>query len=365
MDKLIKFALIGCGRVAGHHARSILKVPQARTVAFCDLVQERAELLARESGAKYYTNYHQMFRLHPDIDVVCIATPSGMHYEHMQDIISRYGKHIVIEKPMVMTPAQGEMIKKLADKNRVHIFPVFQNRYNKAIQRVKKAIAQNELGDIVLATVRIRWYRPKKYYDRDPWRGTFSMDGGAMTNQGVHFIDLLRYLVGDPEKLSSLLSTYDVDIEVENTAAAILRFKNKATGIIEITTCAFDKDYEASLSIVGSKGMAVVGGIATNKLLTFTPDPTQEAISSEEFPMIYGFGHFDILSGVTESLLGHKSQRVIAFDDALATIRLLHALYHSDEVKNWVNLSGDCVSVRLGRPDEQIASLYRTQPEPS
>lgn len=360
MDKQIKFAVIGCGRVAGHHSQSICRIKQAKIVAFCDLIEERAASLAKDTGAPYYINYHQMFKMHPEIDVVCIATPSGMHFEHMQDIISRYKKHIVIEKPMVMTVAQGYEIKELAKKNNVHIFPVFQNRFNKAVKRVKTAIKNNELGEIILATVRIWWYRPQKYYDRDPWRGTFSMDGGAMTNQGIHFIDLLRYLVDDVEKVNSLLTTKSVNIEVENTAAAILKFNNSTSGIIEITTAAYPKDFEASLSIIGSKGTAVMGGIATNKLAIFTPDPDQEPLNSEEFPTIYGFGHFDILQGVTEFLMNRKSDSLVLFDDALETIRLLHALYKSDEVGSWVNVDEHCSSKRLGIPDDNIAKLYRT-----
>ena len=290
-EKQVNFAIIGCGRVAGHQSNSIGKISSAKITAFCDLIEERAVVLAKEIGAPYYTNYHEMFSKHPEIDVVSIATPSGMHFEHMKDVITRYKKHVVIEKPMVMTLDQGYSIKKLAEKCNVRIFPIFQNRFNKAVERVKTAIKNNELGEIILADIRIRWYRPQKYYDRDPWRGTFSMDGGAMTNQGVHFIDLLRYLSGEAEKVSSVLATRGVNIEVENVATALLKFKNSALGTIEITTAAYPKDFEASLSIVGSKGTAVIGGIATNKLLTFSPDPAQELMYSEEFPTIYGFGH--------------------------------------------------------------------------
>lgn len=359
-DKTIKFAIIGCGRVAGHHARSVVKIPYAKLIACCDLVAERAASFGKELGTFHYINYHEMLQRHPEIDVVCIATPSGMHFEHMRDVILRYNKHVVIEKPMVMTLSEGYEIKKLAEEKKVLIFPVFQNRFNKAIKRVKKSIGEEELGEIVLATIRIRWFRPQRYYDRDPWRGTFSMDGGAMVNQGIHFIDLLRYLAGDMESACSILSTREVDIEVENTAAATLRFKSGATGVIEITTFAYDRDYEASLSIVGTKGLAMVGGIATNKLLIFTPNPADEIAHSEEFPTIYGFGHYDILEGVVDELLGRKPRARVSFDDALETIRVLHALYRSDEEKQWIEINDKCFSARLGVPNEDIARLYRT-----
>lgn len=360
IDKQVNFAIIGCGRVACHQADSICKIPSAKVAAFCDLIEEKASMLAKKAGSSYYTNYHEMFHRHPEIDVVSIATPSGMHFEHMQDIITRYKKHIVIEKPMVMTLNQGNAIKKLAEKNNIRVFPVFQNRFNKAVERVKAAIRDDELGEIVLADVRIRWYRPQKYYDRDPWRGTFSMDGGAMTNQGVHFIDLLRYLTGEVEKVSSVLVTKGVDVEVENVGMALVKFKNSALGAIEITTAAYPKDFEASLSIVGSKGTAVIGGIATNKLVTFSPDPAQELMHSEEFPTIYGFGHGTIFKAVIESLTGRESEKIISFDDALKTIGLLHAIYRSDETGGWVQLDQNPCSERLGVLDDKLADLYRT-----
>ena len=359
-NRQVNFAIIGCGRVAGHQSNSINKIPLAKIVAFCDLIEERATLLAKEVSIPYYTNYHDMFNKHPEINVVSIATPSGMHFEHMKDVISRYKKHIVIEKPMVMTLDQGYSIKKSAEKCHVHIFPIFQNRFNKAVKRVKAAIRNNELGEIVLADIRIRWYRPQKYYDRDPWRGTFSMDGGAMTNQGVHFIDLLRYLGGEVEKVSSVLATKGVNIEVENVATALLKFKNNALGTIEITTAAYPKDFEASLSVVGTKGTAVIGGIATNKLLTFSPDSEQEFMHSEEFPTVYGFGHAAIFKGVVEFLMNGKSETLIHFDDALRTVGLLHAIYRSDETGRWVQVDKGYSSRRLGVINNKLADLYRT-----
>lgn len=361
MDNQVSIAIIGCGRVAAHQANLVNKMPYARVVAFCDMLEDKASSLAKLYNLPHYTNYHTMIKTHPEIDVLYIATPSGMHFEHMQDVISRYKKHVIIEKPMVMTIEQGDAIKALAERYEVNIFPVFQNRYNKAVQRVKYAVENNELGEIVMASVRIWWYRPQKYYDRDPWRGTFALDGGAMTNQGVHFIDLLRYLVGDARKVSSSLCTKGVDIEVENIAVGLLRFKNGALGTIEITTAAYPKDFEASLSIVGSKGTAIIGGIATNKLLVFTPDSGQESVYSEEFPTIYGFGHIEVFKRAAEYLMNKKSNIPTLFDDAMGTIKLLHALYRSDEIGDWVLTDGECSSSRLGRADDTLSKLYRTK----
>ena len=196
MDNKLNIALIGCGRVAGHHARSIAKIPElARLVAVCDLVEERGNDLANTYNIDAFNNYFEMLNQHPEIDVVSIMTPSGMHFEHALDIIENFQKHLVIEKPMVMTLDQGNRLKEEAKNNGVNIFPVFQYRFNKSVQKIKSTKKTNELGELFLATVRTRWCRPQSYYDRDPWRGTYSHDGGALTNQGIHHLDLLRWIV--------------------------------------------------------------------------------------------------------------------------------------------------------------------------
>jgi predicted dehydrogenase len=186
------------------------------------------------------------------------------------------------------------------------------------------------------------------------------MDGGVMANQGVHFIDVMRYLVGDALAVASSLTTRGVDIEVENMAAALLKFGNGGLGTIEITTAAYPKDFEASLSVVGSKGTAVIGGIAANRLSLFSPDPSQETACSEDFTTVYGFGHLDIFKGITEFLMKKINRQPIDFEDAMGTIRLLHALYRSDETGTWVDVAKGEASRRLGRPDESLSALYRT-----
>src|SRR5258706_9390044 len=146
--KEIKVALIGCGRVAGHHLRSIAEAKGGRIVAVCDLVTEKANTYATQYGVAAFTNYHHMLREIPEIDVVAIITPSGMHAEHAMDVMRRYRKHIIVEKPTFMHPGQLHEAYDFAEANGLRIFPVFQNRHNKAVQRVKRAIDQGELGEI-------------------------------------------------------------------------------------------------------------------------------------------------------------------------------------------------------------------------
>lgn len=364
-DKKIRFAIIGCGRIAYRHIEAINADSKAELVALCDLDLERAKERAKGADVRVYRNYNEML-LKEEIDVVSIMTPSGMHAEHAMDIISKYKKHLVIEKPMCLKVSDGLELIKLAKKEKVRLFIVHQNRYNKAVQKVKTAIDSGIFGKIVLATVRIRWSRGQKYYDRDPWRGKWAFDGGALTNQAVHHIDLLRWLAGDVSSLSAVAATQLVKVEVEDTACAWLKFKNGGLGAIEATTAArpLDKDLEASISILGENGAAIIEGASVNKLTLWNfKEKIDLADYSEEPPNVYGFGHDHIIKNVTDTLLGSSSVFVTA-EDALDTIRLLNAIYSSIEQKNKiVQLSDNPLSKRLGvigKSDKIIAGLYRT-----
>src|SRR3990167_279667 len=293
----LNVAIIGCGRVAGHHCTFINEIEGLRLAAVCDLVEERARDFSARYAAPWYTSYHRMFRDHPEIDVAAVITPSGMHAEHALDVIERHHRSVIVEKPTFMRPEQLERAYVAAARRDVHIFPVFQNRHNKAVRRVRRALTQGELGEIRIMNVRVRWCRPQRYYDLAPWRGTLSHDGGALTNQSIHHVDLLRHLGGEVQRVNAAMRTLGADIEVEDTCVATLAFKGDAVGIVEATTAARPDDFEASISIVGSKGLAEIGGIAVNELKVFTPDPATCAENSEDFQgikgagAIYGYGH--------------------------------------------------------------------------
>jgi UDP-N-acetyl-2-amino-2-deoxyglucuronate dehydrogenase len=358
-EREVKVAVIGCGRVAGHHLRSIAQVPGGRIVAVCDLVAERAQNYARQYNIAGFTDYHEMLRTVPEIDVVAVVTPSGMHLEHAMDVMRLYRKHILVEKPTFMHPRQLHEAYDFAEANGLRIFPVFQNRHNRAVRRVKQSIDGGELGDIRIIAVRVRWCRPQRYYDMAPWRGTFSHDGGALSNQGIHHIDLLRFLGGEVDRLNATLRTLGAKIEVEDTAVATLTYPSGAVGVVEVTTAARPDDFEASLSIVGAKGLAQLGGLAVNELQVFTPDPAACAEASEKIPDAYGFGHTTVYRDLVDDLRGSRPYPVDR-RDCLNTLNLLHAFYRSDEVGGWVDVQAGRPSDRLGRSNEEVSRLYRT-----
>ncbi|MCC6276054.1 MAG: Gfo/Idh/MocA family oxidoreductase, partial [Leptospiraceae bacterium] len=206
-------AIIGCGRISGHHCNSILQTEGVELLAVCDLEIAKALAYEKQFGAKPYVNYHRMILENPKINTVAIVTPSGMHYEHSLDILNRYKKNLIVEKPTFMIPSQVREVFGKADELGLKVFPIFQNRYNKAVQRVKLGLINGELGKVRSISVRVRWCRPQRYYDLAPWRGTFAMDGGCLTNQGIHHIDLLRMFGGEVRKVCSIHKTLGANVE--------------------------------------------------------------------------------------------------------------------------------------------------------
>ncbi|GAB6052591.1 Gfo/Idh/MocA family oxidoreductase [Magnetospira thiophila] len=361
----LKVALIGCGRIAGHHCQSVAAVAGVELAAVCDLVEDKARAYAEQYGVPHFIDYHQMLTEIPGIDLVAVITPSGMHDEHARDVLNRYGKHLIVEKPTFMRPSQMTAAYQQADALGAKIFPVFQNRYNKAVSRVRSALQAGELGDIRLVSVRVRWCRPQRYYDLAPWRGTFSHDGGCLTNQGIHHVDLLRHLGGEVARINATMRTLGADIEVEDALVATLDYKSGAIGSLEVTTAARPDDFEASLSIVGSEGLAQIGGIAVNELQIFTPDPEACAAHSEDFVgikghgAVYGYGHTEMYRDIVADLRGEKPYPVDRHD-CRSTLELLNAFYRSDEAGGWVGVGGPDESPRLGRANDAVSDLYRT-----
>jgi len=356
----VHIAVIGCGRVSGHHCRSIRHVDGVILAAVCDLVPEKAAAYGQEFDVPHFTNYHEMFRRVPAINTVAVITPSGMHFEHASEIMRLYQKNIVMEKPTFMRPSQLVEAYEIAASLGVQVFPVFQNRYNRAVQRVRLALNDGELGDIRIVSVRVRWCRPQRYYDLSAWRGTFAQDGGALTNQGIHHVDLLRYLGGEVSEVNATMRTLGANIEVEDTIAASLRYASGAVGLLEVTTAARPDDFEASISFVCSKGLAQIGGIAVNELQVFTPEPSACADWSEDFSGdIYGKGHSEVYRNIAACFQSGASYPVDR-GDVLKTLRLLHAFYRSDEEGGWIAADAERESTRLGKPDETLAALYRT-----
>ena len=258
MEK-IKFALVGCGRISKKHAETLTKHlnHKAELIAVSDPQGERAKIIGEKYGIPYYKSYDEMLTKHPEIQVVNILTESGNHAKHTVDIVKKYKKHIVTEKPMALTLEDADEMIRVCDENGVKLYVVKQNRYNLPVMKLREALENGKFGKLVMGSVRVRWCRPQEYYDQDAWRGTWAMDGGVFTNQASHHIDLLEWMLGEPISVFAKSRTALANIETEDTGVAIITFKNGAIGVVEATTATRPKDLEGSLSILGEKGTVV------------------------------------------------------------------------------------------------------------
>lgn len=357
MQNRINIGLIGAGRIAGHHIRAIKKNNKFRILAICDLNIKKGENYSYKYKLNIYKHYDEMLSKEKNIDLVVILTPSGMHYPHAMDILKKYKKHLLIEKPTSLKTSQIKNLYSLASKYKKKIFPVFQNRYNKSVIKIKDLINKNKLGKIRIASLQLRWCRPQRYYDLSVWRGVYSHDGGALTNQGVHYIDLLRYLFGEINTVNAKMKTLGANIEVEDSVVANLEYVNGALGTLEVTTAARPKDYGATISIIGSKGFAQIGGLAANMIDIFTPKPSICKKFSENIPDAYGFGHFQLYRDVSLDLTNVKKFPMNK-KDCYKTIQFLNSFYVSDEQNKKVKVNKVLDSKRLGRKNDKISKLY-------
>ena len=352
---MIKFAIVGCGRISKRHSELLgeKQINGACLVAACDIKKERADKIAKKYKIASYSCMHEMMSSN-DVDVVVILTESGLHAKHTVEL-AKYGAHIMVEKPMALTLSDADSMIEACDKHGVKLFVVKQNRFNLPVVQLRKALEAGRFGNLIMGTVRVRWCRPQSYYDQDSWRGTWALDGGVLTNQASHHIDLLEWMMGDVESVFAKSLNAMADIEAEDTAIVILKFKNGALGVIEATTAIRPKDLEGSISILGSKGSVEIGGFAVNEMKTWNFDETLKDDESviEKFsvnpPNVYGFGHQAYYEHVVDCINNRTPQLVDGFKGR-KSLELINAIYESVETGKEVSLEFTPKYSKLGRP---------------
>ena len=304
---MIRYGIVGCGHIAKKHVAAIKAVEGAELVAVCDTNEERLSEFAVD-GVRGYTDLKDM--LASDVDVVCICTPSGIHAP-LTIQAAEAKKHVIVEKPMALTLEDADRMIDACEKNGVKMAVVHPNRFRPAVVELKKQLEQGAFGKIGHANATVRWNRNQAYYDQAPWRGTKAMDGGVLMNQAIHNMDLLLWMMGDIEEISSYHATRIRKIEAEDTSVSVIRFKNGALGVLEAAVTIYPKNLEESLSIFGEKGTAVIGGPTANwiKEWKFEGLPDEEAQNTirrvEEDP--FGIpGHQCIIQDMTEAVLNDR-----------------------------------------------------------
>jgi UDP-N-acetyl-2-amino-2-deoxyglucuronate dehydrogenase len=264
MNKL-KFALVGCGRIAQRHAEHINKL--GVLVAVCDIKNERADALGKKYNAKIFYSIDELLTSEKYIDVVSIVTPNGLHAEHTIKAL-RSGFHVLCEKPMTISvQVAGQMINEAEKANR-RLFIVKQNRFNPPVEAVKKAIDEGEFGRIYSIQLNCFWNRNSQYYQESDWKGTKKLDGGTLFTQFSHFIDLLYWMIGDIKEVKAITRNFAHNgiIEFEDCGVAIVEFYSGTIGAINYNVNSFSKNMEGSLTIFGEKGTVKIGGQYLNEL---------------------------------------------------------------------------------------------------
>jgi len=330
---MIKFAIIGCGRIAQRHAEHIQATGQL--VAICDIDPERAKVMAEKYQAKAYTDVAALLQQERDIDVVSICSPNGLHAQHSIAALNA-GFHVLCEKPMAINVHDcGEMIK-AAEKNNKRLFAIKQNRFNPPVEAVKNVIDAGKLGKIYSVQLSCFWNRNADYY-ANSWKGTKDMDGGTLYTQFSHFIDLLYWIVGDVKKAYSIFGNFahKDTIEFEDTGVVALEFYNGAIGTINYTVNSFEKNMEGSLTIFGEKGTVKIGGQYLNELeYQNIQDYTIENLPAGNKPNNYGtyFGsmsnHDKVYKNLADVLLHGGSISTNAFE-GLKTVEIIDKIYRS------------------------------------
>lgn len=325
MDKEIKFGLIGCGRIAPRHAQSIRDLQLARLVAVADINEGRAKRFSSEYGAEFYLDYRSILD-QPDVDVVTVCTPSGLHAQIAIDALQA-GKHVIVEKPMALSLEDADRMIATAKSVKRKLCVVLQNRYNPPMQDLRRVVDEGRLGRLLLGNATVRWFRPQEYYD-DDWHGTWAMDGGALMNQSIHHIDALQWLMGDVNSVFAYTTTLAHKMEAEDVGVVALRFKNGALGSIEGSTVTFPENLEGSVALFGEKGSIKIGGTALNRKVFWKVDGAleheRELLTREQVDPIsvYGYSHqaviADMLTAVqyereplTNGIEGRRSVAVV------------------------------------------------------
>jgi UDP-N-acetyl-2-amino-2-deoxyglucuronate dehydrogenase len=328
----VKFALLGCGRIAFKHFEALEKNSEnSEIVAVCDSVEAKAKQYGEKYGVPFYTSLSAMLK-QDDIDMVSICTPSGLHPEHGIEI-AKAGKHVLTEKPMGTSYQKARALIDTCDANDVQLHVVHQNRLNTTIDLLKKAIDKGRFGRIYDVQVNVFWSRPQDYYDAAKWRGTWEFDGGCFMNQASHYIDLIDYLIGDVESVMCYTATQARKIEAEDSGVACFKFRNGALGTLNVSMLTYPKNLEGSVTILGEKGTVRVGGVAVNKIEVwdFEDEDDDDMVleeSSYDTASVYGFGHAGYYANVIEAIQTGAIPPVCG-RKGLKSLELILAMYKS------------------------------------
>jgi UDP-N-acetyl-2-amino-2-deoxyglucuronate dehydrogenase len=315
--KRIKTCIIGCGRISVNHVEAAYNNRDTvELAAVCDLIPQNMEKALSSSSftagdkaaIRRYTDYKEMLKAEQP-ELVAIATESGKHAAIALDVIAA-GSNLIVEKPIALSLADADAMIAAAKEKGVVLCTNHQNRFNKSIQKIREAMESGRFGRLMHGAAHIRWNRGQDYYTQAPWRGTWAQDGGALMNQCIHNIDLLRWMMGD--EITEVMAYTDKlshpYIEAEDLGLAIIKFRNGSYGLIEGTTNIYPRNLEETLYIFGERGTVKAGGKSVNLIEEWLfgdgKDNADAVIAecAETPPNVYGFGHTPLYADVAAAI---------------------------------------------------------------
>lgn len=336
----MKYALIGCGRISTNHIKAAVN-NKLEIEAVCDVIPEHMEQvlekhgLEKDTSIKRYTDYKQMLE-EIEVKLVSIATESGLHAQIAIDCIKK-GINVIIEKPIAMSLKDADRIIELSESNGVKVSACHQNRFNAAVQEMRKALEQGRFGKLSHGSIHVRWNRNREYYEQASWRGTWEQDGGALMNQCIHGIDLLRWMLGDEiEEVYGVTKQQFHDyLEAEDIGMAVVKFKNGAVGTIEGTTNVYPRNLEETLYLFGEKGTVKIGGKSTNNIDVWefadeVDEDNRNKGLQEATSNVYGNGHARLFADMISAIKNDGKPYVDAYAGRRA-LELVLAIYKSQK----------------------------------
>ena len=331
-DRRIRIAIVGCGRISDSHFAAVEKhAERLELTAVCDGDPEALRRAVDRTRVRGFADLGELLSAGV-ADVVALCTPSGLHPAQAIEA-ARAGCHVITEKPMATRWADGLEMVRACDRAGVRLFVVKQNRRNATLQLLRRAVERGRFGRIFMVTINVFWARPQSYYDSAKWRGTWEFDGGALMNQASHYVDLVDWLIGPVESVQAYVATLARNIQVEDTATVGVRWRSGALGSINVTMLTYPRNLEGSITIIGERGTAKVGGLAVNKIEHWefeVADPDDELIrdASYETTSVYGFGHPLYYDNVIRTLRGECEPETDG-REGLRSLELLIASYLS------------------------------------
>lgn len=341
MSEKINFAVVGVGHIGKRHCNMILNNKESKLLSICDILPKNKVISEELNNIPFYNDIEEMIYKHPEIDVVCICTPNGLHGEQSIELLN-LDKHIVVEKPLGLKTQECEKVLYTALKRNKHVFAVMQNRYSPPSIWLKEIVDSRIIGDVYMVQVNCYWNRDGRYYKKGGWKGTQNIDGGTLFTQFSHFIDIMYWLFGDIKNIDGKFSdfTHKELTDFEDSGFVNFEFINGGMGCINYSTAVWGSNLESSITIIGSKGSVKVGGQYMNEveycnIENYEMPKLPESNPPNDYGLYKGSAanHHYIIENVVNTLKGKDVITTNALE-GLKVTEIINRIYNVRDVKN-------------------------------